>query len=94
MEVENIILSEVSQAQKAKNCMFPSYADFRSRENVVLLLNMGHTLRGEHVGWLGKGRKAKTWKCLMCLQERSECNNLKMTEITMGRWLGRSEEVW
>jgi hypothetical protein len=49
MELENIILREVSQAQKAKIICSPSYADFRSRANAVILLDMGHTLRGEHI---------------------------------------------
>jgi hypothetical protein len=49
MELENIILSKVIQAQKAKNCMFSSYADFRPKTNAVILLNMVHMLRGEHI---------------------------------------------
>jgi hypothetical protein len=49
MELENIILSEVSQAQKTKNHMFSSYEDFRSRAKVVMLLDLGHMLRGEHI---------------------------------------------
>jgi hypothetical protein len=49
MELENIILSEVSQAQKAKNCISPSYVDFKPKTNIVILLDMGHTLRGEHI---------------------------------------------
>jgi hypothetical protein len=40
MEVENIILSEVSQANLIS---FPSYADFRSRTNAVMLLDLGNT---------------------------------------------------
>jgi hypothetical protein len=39
MELENILLREVSQA---------SYADFRSRANTAMLLDLGHTIRGEH----------------------------------------------
>jgi hypothetical protein len=27
----------------------PSYVDFRSRAKAVMLLNLGHTLRGEHI---------------------------------------------
>jgi hypothetical protein len=49
MELENIILSEVSQAQKTKNLCSPSYADFRSRANEAMLLDLGHTLSGEHI---------------------------------------------
>jgi hypothetical protein len=48
MELENIILSKLSQAQKTKNHM-SSYADFRSRVNAAMLLDLGHTLRGEHI---------------------------------------------
>jgi hypothetical protein len=48
MELENIILSKASQAQKAKKHMFSSYADYRSNTNVVILFRMGHTIRGEH----------------------------------------------
>jgi hypothetical protein len=37
MELENIILNEVSQAQKTKNRICsPSYADFRSRTNAAM----------------------------------------------------------
>jgi hypothetical protein len=42
-ELENITFSKVSKAQKA------SYEDYRPKTNTVILLDMGHTLRGEHV---------------------------------------------
>jgi hypothetical protein len=60
IELENIILSKISQAQKSKNCCSPSYAGYRPKTNAVILLNMDHTLRGE-CPWekLGKGRKPK-----------------------------------
>jgi hypothetical protein len=50
-ELENIILSEVSQAQKTKNQPYvpSSYADFRSMANAAMLLDLGHTLKGEHI---------------------------------------------
>jgi hypothetical protein len=48
MELENIILSEVSQTQKDKNRMFSLYVDYRPKTNAVILLDMGHTLRGDH----------------------------------------------
>jgi hypothetical protein len=37
MELENIILSEVSQTQKTKIICSPSYADIRSRANAAML---------------------------------------------------------
>jgi hypothetical protein len=48
MEQENIILSEVSQAQKTKICS-PSYADFRSMANAAMWLDLDHKKRGEHI---------------------------------------------
>jgi hypothetical protein len=60
IELENIILSKVSQAQKAKIICSPSYADFRSRAKSVMLLDLGHTLREKHTGGMGIGRKPKT----------------------------------
>jgi hypothetical protein len=47
VELENIILSKVSQAQKAKNACFPSCMDYRPKTNAVILLDMDHTLRGD-----------------------------------------------
>jgi hypothetical protein len=44
-----IILSEVSQAQKAKNCIFSLLCRLRSKKNTVILLDVGHTLRGGHI---------------------------------------------
>jgi hypothetical protein len=45
MELENIILSKVSQSQKTKNSCSPSYADYRLKTNALILLDMTHTLR-------------------------------------------------
>jgi hypothetical protein len=49
MELEKIILSEFSQAQKTKNVCSPSYVDFRSRANTAMWLDMGYMMRGEHI---------------------------------------------
>jgi hypothetical protein len=49
MELENIILREVSQAGRSKIVCSPSYADIRPKRNALILLDMGHTLRGEHI---------------------------------------------
>jgi hypothetical protein len=49
MELENINLSGVSEAQKAKNLCSPSYVVFRPKTNAVILLDMSHMLRGEHI---------------------------------------------
>jgi hypothetical protein len=48
MELENNILSKVSQAQKTKNTCSPSCVDYRPKRSAVILLDMGHTLTEEH----------------------------------------------
>jgi hypothetical protein len=58
MELENIILSEVA---RPKITCSPSYADYRPKTNAVILLDMGHTQRGECAGeQQEKGRKSNT----------------------------------
>jgi hypothetical protein len=47
MELENIVLSEVSQLRRPKITCSPSYVDYRPKTNAVILLDIGHTLRGE-----------------------------------------------
>jgi hypothetical protein len=49
MELENIILSKVGQTQNTKNCISHSYADFRSRANMAIFLDLGCMTRGEHI---------------------------------------------
>jgi hypothetical protein len=48
MELENIILSVVSQAQKTKIICSTSYADFRSRTNTTMGLDFDRLMRLEH----------------------------------------------
>jgi hypothetical protein len=59
MELENLILSILARIRRPKIVFSPSYADFRPKTNAVILVDMGHTLRGEHIGGIGKGRKPK-----------------------------------
>jgi hypothetical protein len=48
MELENIILSEVSLAQKTKNHCSSSYVDIRSRANTTMELDFDHMTKREH----------------------------------------------
>jgi hypothetical protein len=48
MELENIILSEVSRTQKAKNLMFSLICGLQTQNKCVVFRDMGPTLRGEH----------------------------------------------
>jgi hypothetical protein len=52
LELENLILSEVVSLRKPKITCSPSYADYRPKTNVVILLDSGHTLRGDRT-WEG-----------------------------------------
>jgi hypothetical protein len=49
MELEKIILTEISQVTRPKLVCSPSYVDFRSRAMAVILLDFGHTLKGVHI---------------------------------------------
>jgi hypothetical protein len=49
MELEDIILSEVSQAQRPKIICSPSYVDFRSRANAAMWLDLDHMTRVKHI---------------------------------------------
>jgi hypothetical protein len=49
MELENIILERLARPRRPKIISFPSYADFRSRANTTMWLNLGHMIRGEHI---------------------------------------------
>jgi hypothetical protein len=48
MELENIILSEVSQVQKAKVACSPSYSDYRSITNATILQKTGQDKGRSH----------------------------------------------
>jgi hypothetical protein len=42
--------------RKPKLACSPSYVDYRSKTNAVILLDMGHTLGGEHT-WEEEGKR-------------------------------------
>jgi hypothetical protein len=67
MELENIILSEVSETQKAKSCIV-SLICGRLSTNAAMLWNTGHTTGG--VG------KLRTWIGLIYSLYKSEYRNL------------------
>jgi hypothetical protein len=48
MELENIILSEVSLSQKTKIVCSPSYVDIRSRANTTRELDFDYMIKREH----------------------------------------------
>jgi hypothetical protein len=39
---------KLARLRRPKIICSPSYADYRLKTNAVILLDMGHTLRGEH----------------------------------------------
>jgi hypothetical protein len=49
MELENIILSELSLVQKTKNCKFSLHVDIRSRVNRTRGLDFDHMIKQEHI---------------------------------------------
>jgi hypothetical protein len=62
MELENFILSEVSQARlrRPKLTCSPSYADYRPETNAVILSDMGGIGKGRILmGGIGKGKETQ-----------------------------------
>jgi hypothetical protein len=52
---------KLARLRRPKIICSPSYADYRSKTNAVILLDMGHTLREEHAQEKqGKEKKPKT----------------------------------
>jgi hypothetical protein len=66
MELENIIVSEVSQVRRPKIICSPSYVDFRSRVNAAMLLDLVHMLR-----------ESTYWR----YGDRKETQNLKVFDV-------------
>jgi hypothetical protein len=48
---------ELDRFVRPKIACSPSYADYRPNKNVVILLDMGHTIRGECMGGIGKEKE-------------------------------------
>jgi hypothetical protein len=44
---KNEILSYITRLKRSKKARFPSYVDYRLKTNALVLLYMGHTLRGD-----------------------------------------------
>jgi hypothetical protein len=40
--------AKLARLRRPKIAYFPSYVDYRPKTNTLILLDMGHTLRGEH----------------------------------------------
>jgi hypothetical protein len=58
MELENIILSKVSQAQKAKNHMFSLICGLQTQNKCSNIIGHGsHTKGRMHMGGIGKGKE-------------------------------------
>jgi hypothetical protein len=59
MELENTILSEVSQAQKAKSYMFSFICKLQIKTNAAILWDTGHTKGRLCKGRIGQGKETK-----------------------------------
>jgi hypothetical protein len=57
--------AKLARLRKPKIICCPSYADFRSKTNTIILLDMVHTLRGEHIqeeyGKVGNPKLESVW---------------------------------
>jgi hypothetical protein len=61
MELKNIILNKVSQAQKAKNCMFSLMCGLQTQNKCRNIIGHGSHSKGRmHRGGIGKEKENKT----------------------------------
>jgi proteasome assembly chaperone (PAC2) family protein len=94
MELENIILSVVSQAQKTKNHIFSLICGLQILGKYSNVVGLGSHDKGRaHMGGMGVGKKPKNWKCLMSPLHRHLHQTLKQQEVNMRRESGTSEKV-
>jgi hypothetical protein len=49
VELEKTFWSRLARLRRPKIICSPSYVVFRFRANAAMLLDLGHTLRGEHI---------------------------------------------
>jgi hypothetical protein len=49
MELDNIILCKINQVQRQKSYVLPHIQALDLKQIAVILLDMGHTPRGEHI---------------------------------------------
>jgi hypothetical protein len=94
MELENIILSEVSLAQKTKNRMFSSYVDIRSRADTTRGLDFDHVIKARaHKEGVRIGKTPEKLASICCPQRReTKADTLKATEANR-RGPGTREKV-
>jgi hypothetical protein len=59
MELENIILSEVTRLRKPKISCSPSYMGYNPKRNAAILLHTGHIKGRLHKGGIGQGKETK-----------------------------------
>jgi hypothetical protein len=49
--------TNLARLRRPKIAFSSSYVDYRAKTNAIVLLDMGHTLRGEYTGGTGKGKR-------------------------------------
>jgi hypothetical protein len=94
MDLENIILSEVSQAQRSKATSFPSYADCRPKTNATILCNSGHTKGKLWKGGREQRKQMKNLNVVDVLTVQEWIQNFKLARATLGTGPRRCVEDW
>jgi hypothetical protein len=91
MELESIILSKVSQAQKTIIICSPSYADFRSRANTAMWLNLGYVISWEHIREVWRQIRNQKHDSILCPHCRG--TNTETLKQQKSIWEGDQELV-
>jgi hypothetical protein len=59
MELENIMLCELVRLRRPKSTCSPSYVDFRTKTNAVILWDTGNTKGRLSMGGIDQGKETK-----------------------------------
>jgi hypothetical protein len=92
--------ARLARLRRTKIVCSPSYADFRSRANTAVWLDLGHTLRGEHIrevwGWVGNTKLESVWSphCRGANTETLKRQRSIWGDQDLVKWSGTDESTW
>jgi hypothetical protein len=76
----------LARLKRPKFLCFPSYVDFRSRENTAMWLDLGHMIRGEHTWEVWRGVRNPKHDSIWCPHSRG--NNAETLKWQRSIWEG------
>jgi hypothetical protein len=90
--------ARLTRLRRPKIICSPSYADFRSRANTAMVLDLCHMLRGEHIWGLVRNPKHESVWCPQCRGANTETLKRQRSiwegDQKLVKRSGRGESTW